>query len=499
MFATLYAVSFAEIHWYSWFIDYYMEGGLMRDMFNHELTVPEHWQMAIMPNHFTKLESRHGRFVSATDTIIPAYDPMCATVSKGCQPVLALDPDKLTDLDDGPAEARKLAEVIDGTEGFGEWLIEEEAWECIWRELIIEKKGIITFLDKIDFDIEAYTFSFELKNEMWNEINRLIEKYEDRGDQVATDLVDILRGHQDELGVDTPTDPISYEHLMGYHLAYPPFFPNQKPFESNDDFYMNSYSQYFNPDMAVAESLIDQRRNEFEEEMEEGRDRNINISYYDLDGWTSLPLAGLSSLTPYATDTTYSIAYKGNPGEFATSGLAGNVAALFKGYLYADSVVTEVCVTSSDGSKLYLNNTLRVDNDGVHSRRRVCAAISEGVYEFDLEYFDTSGGAVIFLEWGTDGTYRDIAPRYFTSVESQRRHLKMIRLNKILEEDLRNLKETDFMGPMTRIEYNLRKKAAGVDVERQLVDKSAYNFTNFNEIFKQKKSEQLRIARSLYY
>merc|ERR1719330_1103701 len=142
------------------------------------------------------------------------------------------------------------------------------------------------------------------------------------------------------------------------------------------------------------------------------------------------------------------------------------------------------------------DGVLRVDNDGVHSRRRVCAGITEGVYKLDLEYFDTSGGAVIYLEWGTNGEYRDIAPRYWTSATSQTRHLEMMRLNGILEEDLRNLKETDFMGPITRTEYNFRKKAAGgsVDIERQLVDKSAHNFSSFNEILKQKKSEQLRIA-----
>ena len=64
---------------------------------------------------------------------------------------------------------------------------------------------------------------------MWNEINRLIEKYEDQEDQVAIDLVNILKGHRDDLGVEDPADPISYEELMSYHSAFAPFFPNQKP------------------------------------------------------------------------------------------------------------------------------------------------------------------------------------------------------------------------------------------------------------------------------
>ena len=51
------------------------------------------------------------------------------------------------------------------------------------------------------------------------------------------------------------------------------------------------------------------------------------------------------------------------------------------------------------------------------------------------------------------------------------RHLEMVRLNEILEEDLRNLKETDVMGPMTRMEFNLRKQSAGsVNDEPKFID-----------------------------
>jgi hypothetical protein len=116
----------SEIHWYSWFIDYYMESGLQRDMFSHNLTVPGQWQMAILPNYFTKHEMRYGRFVSPGDIIEPSYDPMCATLTEGCYPVLVIDPVKLVDPDYGPIEARKLAKLVNGTEGFEDWMIEEE-------------------------------------------------------------------------------------------------------------------------------------------------------------------------------------------------------------------------------------------------------------------------------------------------------------------------------------------------------------------------------------
>ena len=98
----------------------------MRDMFNHELTLPGQWKMSILPNFFTKHEVRHGRFVGENDTVTPSYDPMCATLSEGCYPVAVIDPVKLVENDYGPMEARKLAQVVNGTEGFDEWMIEEE-------------------------------------------------------------------------------------------------------------------------------------------------------------------------------------------------------------------------------------------------------------------------------------------------------------------------------------------------------------------------------------
>jgi len=495
---------FDEIHWYSWFIDYYMEAGLMRDMFNHKLTVPGQWQMSILPNYFTKHEMRHGRFVDEDEIVTPSYDPMCATLSEGCYPQLVIDPVKLVDPLYGPAEARKIAQMINGTEGFHEWMIEEEAWECIWEELVIEKKGIKTFLDRASLDYESYTFSFELKNEMWHEINRLIEKYKVRDDKVAIDLVSILKGHREELGVDTPADPVSYEELMSYHLAFPPFFPNQKPFESDDDFFVKTHEKYANPDADNIESIIDRRRAWFEEEMEKKRERNVSIKYYDATGWTSLPSAGLSSLTAYAIDTTTSINYQSTNGAFARSGMADNVAALFQSYLYVDASVTKICLTSDDGSKLFLDDVLTINNDGLHATRKICADVSNDVvYKFDLEYFESSGGAMVVLEWGNSGRnkLRVVPPRSWATSDGQRRHRELMRLNDLLEEDLRNLKETDIMGPTTRAEFNRRKKAAAspsASSEERKLGNEVYDFSNFDDILQQRKSEQLRIARSMF-
>ena len=79
-----------------------------------------------------------------------------------------------------------------------------------------------------------------------------------------------------------------------------------------------------------------------------------------------------------------------------------------------------------------------------------------------------------------------------------------MRLNDLLEEDLRTLKETDFMGPTTRAEFNRRKNAASgpsantrsedqKSIERVVSDPSV-----LDNIRQQPTSEQLRIMRVVF-
>ena len=72
-------------------------------------------------------------------------------------------------------------------------------------------------------------------------------------------------------------------------------------------------------------------------------------------------------------------------------------------------------------------------------------------------------------------------------------------MNERLEEDLRNLKETDLMGPNTRAEYNRRKRLQGdLQEDRYLGKSPQFDFSNFDEILQERKSEQLRVARAKF-
>ncbi len=79
-----------------------------------------------------------------------------------------------------------------------------------------------------------------------------------------------------------------------------------------------------------------------------------------------------------------------------------------------------------------------------------------------------------------------------------------MRLNELLEEDLKNLKETDFMGPATRAEFNRRRKAKTVSDPtvtsegRKLIKEALKDFSNFDEILQLPKTEQLEIMRNVF-
>ena len=147
------------------------------------------------------------------------------------------------------------------------------------------------------------------------------------------------------------------------------------------------------------------------------------IKYYVAEAWSSLPEGGLSSLEHYATDKTTSINYDGERGsEFAGSGRVDNVAALFSGNLYVDPTITRLCIKSEDGSRLWLDDELLIDNDGrlADPRRRCATGITEGVYKIDIEFFTYRDDATLIFEWGDSSSLRVVPTRAWASVSLEK-------------------------------------------------------------------------------
>jgi len=187
-----------EIDWYGWFIDYYMEDGLMRDMYTKKITTKEHWDLLMRPEATSRDQMTYEQIVGDAE-VTPTRDPHCVNdISEGCSPIEVVSAEKLILEETGPAETRKIANLLVDREGM-ENLIPDDSWECIWTELIVNKKGLKTFLDREGGTERGYFFSEEILESMIAELDRLIDKYS--GDawntkQTAQTLVGLLEEHK---------------------------------------------------------------------------------------------------------------------------------------------------------------------------------------------------------------------------------------------------------------------------------------------------------------
>jgi len=174
-----------------------MEAGLMRDIFTHKITTPEHWNSILQPTNKDRHDLKYDEFVGDESNVVPTKDPHCINDLSDCRPIAVISGERLVEPSTGPAESYKIAAALKGKEGVT--LIEEGAWECIWSELIVRKKGVKTFLDREGLSERSYNFSGDMILLMVHEVDRLIEKYDVWTEKVAQDLVILLREHREML------------------------------------------------------------------------------------------------------------------------------------------------------------------------------------------------------------------------------------------------------------------------------------------------------------
>lgn len=193
-----------EVHWWGWFIDYWMEGGLLRDIFTHKKVTQDHWNELMIRPFYSREELAFDRFGDPNAVVSDTYDPHCAKgeISNGCAPVEVVSVDRLVDSYRGPAETAKIATALLSDSKTGDHVIAQQAWPCIWEELVEHRKGPKTIYDRpgkeYGYVDTEYNFSVEMLTEMLNELNRLITKYngDDWNDKpTANVLVELLMEH----------------------------------------------------------------------------------------------------------------------------------------------------------------------------------------------------------------------------------------------------------------------------------------------------------------
>ena len=210
-----------EIYKYGWYIDYWMENGLFRDPFTHNVIDEDNWNLWNNPDPIVNERDKvtichrtmskrnpwiqidvsakavqahidHGdrvgscedaaqdpTFTNTTVSLVhedhPVSDSHCSSVTTTCRPVMIISADKLRSYTEGPAETEIIGNILMTNEKMAKWVITRDAWDCIWDKVIDKNEGPMTFDDR---DINADpNFSAFMIEEMLVEVTRLVDKY----------------------------------------------------------------------------------------------------------------------------------------------------------------------------------------------------------------------------------------------------------------------------------------------------------------------------------
>lgn len=142
----------------------------------------------------------------------------------------------------------------------------------------------------------------------------------------------------------------------------------------------------------------------------------LDAAYYAIGSQNVLP--NFAQFTPYLQTTVPTLDFASTDGEFAGSGLADQVGAVYTGWIEipTDGLWT-LSTQSDDGSRLYLDGTLMVDNDGLHGMqtRSGTRALAAGKHRLRVEFFENGGGAGLYMLWTGPGTSSQVVPAWALS------------------------------------------------------------------------------------
>jgi hypothetical protein len=107
---------------------------------------------------------------------------------------------------------------------------------------------------------------------------------------------------------------------------------------------------------------------------------------------------------------------------FAGSRLASDFLAQFSGGIFVPiSGSWTFYLKSDDGSRLYIDGSQVIDNDGFHGmiEKSGSVILSRGMHTIDVSFFQGSGGAGLELAWSGPGTAKHIIPTQYFLLNSQ--------------------------------------------------------------------------------
>lgn len=137
----------------------------------------------------------------------------------------------------------------------------------------------------------------------------------------------------------------------------------------------------------------------------------VQVSYYALTNPTQLP--NFDTLTPFKTEIVANINYASTGGVFAGSGLSENVGAVFVGLVDAPQTgLYNFYINSDDGSRLFVGDTLLVDNDGLHGMVEKSGEIGlkTGLHLIRVDFFERGGGAGLIVSYDGPNLSKQVIP-----------------------------------------------------------------------------------------
>jgi hypothetical protein len=126
-------------------------------------------------------------------------------------------------------------------------------------------------------------------------------------------------------------------------------------------------------------------------------------------------IPNLSGLTPDLSRTDSQINYASTGGTWTglPPAMANTFASRHTGYVLIPGTGTYTFyLNSDDGSKLWIDGALLINNDGLHSMREYSAAVamSAGYHSIRVEFFENAGSAGLILSWSGPGIAKQVVP-----------------------------------------------------------------------------------------
>jgi hypothetical protein len=142
-----------------------------------------------------------------------------------------------------------------------------------------------------------------------------------------------------------------------------------------------------------------------------GDTEGLECRYYALTSPNTLP--DYSTMTPDLTETVATVNWGSTTGNFANSGRPDNVGASIQGWLNVPtSGRWTLNLYSDDGSRLWVDGALAVDNNGIHgmTRRWAVLPLAAGKHAIRLDYFEATGSAGLQFSWSGPGIGTQVVP-----------------------------------------------------------------------------------------